>query len=47
MIRRILLMRIRHQRQALFFMVKREMGWALEDGACDVWTKVTHVTGAL
>ncbi|RII05580.1 DNA repair protein rad5 [Alternaria sp. MG1] len=36
-----------HQRQALFFMTKREMGWALEDGACDVWTKLTHDTRAL
>ncbi|CAN9284978.1 unnamed protein product [Alternaria alternata] len=32
---------------ALFFMVNREMGWALEDGACDVWTKLTRDTSAL
>ncbi|KAL1798026.1 hypothetical protein ACET3X_004632 [Alternaria dauci] len=36
-----------HQRQALSFMVKREMGWDLEDGICDVWTKLTRDTCAL
>ncbi|KAF1849354.1 uncharacterized protein K460DRAFT_305410 [Cucurbitaria berberidis CBS 394.84] len=33
-----------HQRQALYFMTQRELGWAYEDTSCDIWTKVrgTH-----
>ena len=33
------LIRSSHQKQALTFMLRREQGWAMEDGSGDMWTK--------
>ncbi|KAH8749962.1 SNF2 family N-terminal domain-containing protein [Hyaloscypha finlandica] len=35
----------KHQKQALTFMLRREKGWALEDGARDVWSRQRDPVG--
>ncbi|OCL00503.1 uncharacterized protein K441DRAFT_651441 [Cenococcum geophilum 1.58] len=37
----------RHQKQALYFMVKRERGWALDECGKDVWSEVMTPNGKL
>jgi SWI/SNF-related matrix-associated actin-dependent regulator of chromatin subfamily A3 len=32
----------RHQRQALWFMMQRELGWALRETECDLWSELTN-----
>ncbi|TVY20853.1 putative SWI/SNF-related matrix-associated actin-dependent regulator of chromatin subfamily A member 3-like 1 [Lachnellula arida] len=36
-----------HQKQALTFMLRREQGWAMEDGSGDIWTKQNTRFGGL
>ncbi|KAF1952458.1 hypothetical protein CC80DRAFT_552277 [Byssothecium circinans] len=38
---------LRHQRQALYFMVQRESGWAYDEPEADIWTRQTHPEGNL
>lgn len=37
----------RHQRQALYFMKRRELGWALNESGRDVWTAAMLPSGLL
>jgi hypothetical protein len=40
-----LLTHFRHQKQALTFMLRREVGWGFNNGQPDIWEKVDNVKG--